>query len=71
MCCGQKRNAMKANGTPPSSALNLRYSGQSLIHMRGSATGNLYQFSAAQPVQPVDPRDANSMLAGRMFRLSR
>ncbi len=71
MCCGQKRSAMKVNGTAPGSALNLRYFGQSMIHVRGAATGSLYQFSPVQPVQPVDPRDAQPLLANRLFRLSR
>lgn len=71
MCCGQKRNAMNARGTAPQSALNLRYEGKYLIHVRGSATGNLYRFSAAQPVQPVDHRDVNPMLDSELFRLSR
>ena len=71
MCCGQKRSALKAAGAAPSSALNLRYFGQSMIHVRGAATGGLYQFSPVQPVQPVDPRDAQTLLANRLFRVSR
>ena len=69
MCCGQKRSAMKADGTPPSSALNLRYFGQSLFYVRGAATGSVYRFSPAQPVQPVDARDAQPLLSNRLFRL--
>lgn len=71
MCCGQKRSAMKVNSASPSSALNLRYSGQFPIHLRGSATGSLYTFSPLQPVQSVDPRDVQPLLANRLFRLSR
>jgi hypothetical protein len=71
MCCGQKRMAMKVNRTSPSSALNLRYSGPSLIDVRGAATGSLYRFSPAQPVQPVDARDAQPLLANSLFRVSR
>ncbi len=62
---------MKTDGAAPSSILNLRYFGQSLVHLRGAATGSLYQFSPVQPVQPVDPRDVEYFLANRMFRLSR
>jgi hypothetical protein len=71
MCCGQKRSALKANGTSSISVLNLRYFGQSPIHVRGAATGSLYQFSPVKPVQPVDPKDAQPLLANRLFRLSR
>ncbi len=71
MCCGQKRNAMKAKADSPSSVLNLHYSGQSLLHVRGAATGSVYQFSPVQPVQPVHPRDAQLLLSSRLFRLSR
>jgi hypothetical protein len=41
------------------------------MHVRGTATGRVYQFSAGQPVQAVDPRDAQALLASRNFRLSR
>jgi hypothetical protein len=51
--------------------MNLRYLGQFLIHVRGTATGNLYRFSAVRPVQPVDNRDARPMLDSELFRLSR
>jgi hypothetical protein len=71
MCCGQKRSALKANGTAQNSVLNLRYSGQPQVYVRGAVTGNVYPFSPVQPVQPVDPRDAQFLLASRLFRLSR
>jgi hypothetical protein len=71
MCCGQKRSELRATGTPNYGALNLHYSGQPQVYVRGSATGNLYQFSSVQPVQPVDPRDAKFLLASRLFRLAR
>ncbi len=71
MCCGQMRSAMKAGADSPSSTLNLRYSGQASLHVLGTATGRLYQFSPVQPVQAVDPRDAQALLASRNFRLSR
>jgi hypothetical protein len=71
MCCGQKRSELKTNGSPQNAALNLRYSGQPPLYLRGSVTGNFYRFSPVQPVQPVDRRDAESLLASRLFRLSR
>jgi hypothetical protein len=71
MCCGKKRSVLKINGPTLSSDLNLRYFGQSMIHLRGSATGSVYRFSPVQPVQPVDPRDAQALLENRLFRLSR
>jgi len=70
MCCGQKRSTLKANEPSQNSVLNLRYSGQPQVYVRGSVTGNLYRFSPVQPVQPVDPRDAQILLACRLFRLS-
>jgi hypothetical protein len=60
---------MKLNEASPSSALNLYYSGEPQIRVRGTATGSLYQFSSQEPVQPVDARDAQPMLASRLFRL--
>ncbi len=71
MCCGQKRSEIRANGTPQNAGLNLRYSGQPQVYVRGSATGNVYQFSPMQPVQPVDPQDAVTLLASPLFRLTR
>ena len=71
MCCGQKRSAIKVNAGSPNSALNLLYSGQIPMRVRGTATGSVYQFSPVQPVQAVDPRDAQVLLASRLFRLSR
>jgi hypothetical protein len=62
---------MKANVGLPSSSLNVRYFGQAPMHVRGAATGRVYQFSPMQPVQAVDPRDAQALLATRNFRLSR
>jgi hypothetical protein len=41
------------------------------MHVRGTATGRVYQFSPVQPVLAVDPRDAQALLASRNFRLSR
>jgi len=71
MCCGQKRSALRAPQAPPDPALNLHYFGASPIHIRGSFTGRLYQFSRLHPVQPVDPRDAQLLLETQRFRQAR
>ncbi len=68
MCCGQKRSALKMNGTQQPGALNLLYDGSSSVAMRGPVTGQLYQFSRLHPVQAVDSRDATSILRTRLFR---
>jgi hypothetical protein len=68
MCCGQKRSALKVNGTAESGALNLLYDGSASMSMRGPVTGQLYQFSRLRPVQAVDSRDAISILRTRLFR---
>ena len=46
----------------------IRYSEQSRIRVRGTATGRVYEFSAATPTQAVDPRDATALLASGYFR---
>jgi hypothetical protein len=40
----------------------------SLIVVRGPATGRQYQFSGAHPDQSVDARDAEALLRTRFFR---
>ena len=68
MCCGQMRSALKASGTAESRAVNLLYCGHASASVRGSVTGQVYQFSRLQPVQAVDSRDAMPMLRTRLFR---
>jgi hypothetical protein len=46
----------------------LRYVERSPILVRGPATGQQYQFSGTQPIQSVDPRDAEALLRTRFFR---
>ena len=48
--------ALSARG--PSNPVMLRYTDALAIRVRGPVTGRLYDFSAAQPLQPVDPADA-------------
>jgi hypothetical protein len=46
----------------------LRYIGGSAILVRGPASGRSYSFSARQPAQRVDPRDAGPLLRTGLFR---
>jgi hypothetical protein len=62
---------LRSDGNSQNGALNLHYSGQPQVYVRGSVTGNVYPFSPLQPVQPVDPRDAKFLLGSQLFRLSR
>lgn len=57
--------------TPTDSAdprVLVRYLEVSPVLLRGVITGQVYRFSAAQPLQPVDPRDASAILQSRFFR---
>ena len=54
-------------GAVAARVVNLRYLERSPIRVRGPATGVAYQFSAAQPVQAVDARDAAALLRTRLF----
>jgi hypothetical protein len=46
----------------------LRYLGQASIVVRGPVTGRGYSFSAANPVRPVDLRDAAVLVRSDYFR---
>jgi hypothetical protein len=52
----------------PLSAVSIRYVAASPIRVRGPVTGRHYEFSASNPVQSVDTRDASSLLQTRVFR---
>src|SRR6185503_2436916 len=58
--------------TPPQpaayAAVRLRYLERSPIAVRGQASGRYYEFSAADPVKEVDPRDAAALLRTRFFQ---
>jgi hypothetical protein len=58
------------NSAPPAAPglVALRYLASSRILVRGPATGQAYEFSGAQPVRAVDPRDAEVLLRTRHFR---
>jgi hypothetical protein len=49
-------------------SFNIRYTEKSPIRVPGPVTGRRYEFSAAQPIQPVDARDAAVLLRTRFFR---
>jgi len=50
--------------------LNLKYLGESRLELRGTSTGHVYLFSSELPVQPVDLRDANFLLASPLFTIA-
>jgi hypothetical protein len=69
-----QQNSVPTNRPAPAAfqsgyaAVNLRYTESSPIHVRGPITGRSYKFSGADPVQPVDVRDAGLLLSARFFR---
>jgi hypothetical protein len=50
------------------SSIKVRYLESSPVRVRGLATGNSYHFSANDPAQEIDARDAASLLNTRFFR---
>jgi hypothetical protein len=50
------------------SSISVRYQEKSPIRVRGLVSGMSYEFSGCHPVQPVDARDASSLLNTRFFR---
>jgi hypothetical protein len=70
MWIGERRKARGTDDTTDPAALNLRYSGQRPVKIRGAITGRSYQFSPQEPVQPVELKDAVFLLAGRSFRIA-
>ena len=48
-------------------SVHLRYRERAPMRVRGPVTGRHYEFSAAQPIQAVDTRDADGLLRTRMF----
>ena len=71
MCIACEQSASSAARTLGRFPLNLSYRGERPVNLEGAITGNLYQFSQRQPVQPVDPKDAVFLLASQLFRLAR
>jgi hypothetical protein len=46
----------------------IQYLESSPIAVRGAATGRMYKFSAALPVQQVEQRDTGALLSSRFFK---
>lgn len=67
---GQHQSVSRIEGINQDSALHLRYSGLPLVNVRGPVTGIIYKFSPTQPVQPVDARDGQILLASQLFTQS-
>ena len=57
-----------ATTATPHASISLRYLDDSPIRVRGLVSGTSYEFSNSRPVQPVDARDASSLLNTRFFR---
>jgi hypothetical protein len=59
--------AISARG--PANSVMLRHKDAAAIRVRGPVTGRLYDFSASQPVQPVDPADVDALTRdGLLYR---
>ena len=71
MCCGQVSNATRVKEVADGPVVNLYYFGRPNVQLRGSVTGQTYQFSRSSPVQPVDHRDVFNLLQTRLFRRTR
>jgi hypothetical protein len=70
MFLDRERSASKAHGASHHAALNLRYFMQTVACMRGPLNGTLCSVSPSHPLQPVDPRNGQPLLAGRFLVLS-
>jgi hypothetical protein len=66
----QPQNATEGERTSREFSMNLRYLGQSRIEVRGVFTGEIYRFSTAMPVLPVDLSDAKALLACNLFTIA-
>jgi hypothetical protein len=49
-------------------AVEIAYTEAAPVRVRGPVTGRAYSFSRAEPVQPVDARDAAVLIRNRAFR---
>ena len=61
------RTHFKRDEPEPDYRVNVEYLGRLEIAVSGTATGRLYRFTFAKPVQQVDPRDAFYLLASGLF----
>ena len=59
-----------ASGPVPAAAttVRVRYTQQAGVRVNGSASGRVYEFSAAAAVQSVDSRDAEGLVGTGFFR---
>ena len=64
----QERPRFSAAGHAAGAPVFVRYTESQSVVVRGPVTGRRYAFSAANPVQSVDPRDAGALLRARFFR---
>ena len=71
MFFGRRRNDLRALEASNRNDVKLMYYGYSAVNIRGSITGQLYQFSRLIPIKLVDARDAESILTTHLFRLTR
>ena len=60
-------SATQAVASDPT-AVYVQFNGQASMQVRGLATGIVYVFTSAQPVQAVHERDAAALLQTRFFR---
>ena len=65
---GSAQHQAAATTATPHASISLRYLDNSPIRVRGLVSGKSYEFSNSRPVQPVDARDASSLLNTRFFR---
>ena len=69
MSYNHRKRSGKVAETASNKALKIRYSGLSLLNVSGPVTGIIYRFTPAQPVQQVDARDGQLLLASKIFRI--
>lgn len=70
VCVDQPPSAIGGDRCTREFSLNLRYVGQSRIEVRGAISGEVYRFSTAAPILPVDLRDAKYLLACNLFTIA-
>jgi hypothetical protein len=68
----QRPNVYPANARartirPMAATVSVRYLERSSVVVHGPVSGRRYAFSAANPVQPVDARDAGAFWHSRFF----
>lgn len=65
---GGRQSLPHSDGSTPHATTAIRYLEASPVRVQGLISGRAYEFSALQPVQTVDARDATSLLNTRFFR---